>query len=111
MQSIFRLRKEAPEIGWGEISAVETGENAVLALRYDWRNNAVLCVHNLAARPIEVELRTGIAAPEGDLLIDLLTGSRSEAAADGRHTICLEGYGYHWYRVGGLDALLRRSPG
>jgi maltose alpha-D-glucosyltransferase/alpha-amylase len=111
MQSIIRLRKEAPEIGWGEISAVETGENAVLALRYDWRNNAVLCVHNLAARPIEVELRTGIAAPEGDLLIDLLTGSRSEAAADGRHTICLEGYGYHWYRVGGLDALLRRSPG
>ncbi|KAB1072042.1 alpha-amylase family protein [Methylobacterium planeticum] len=110
MQSIIRLRKEAPEIGWGEITAIDTGENAVLALRYDWRNNAVLCVHNLAARPIEVSLRTGIAAPEGHLLIDLVTGSRSEATEEGRHTICLEGYGYHWYRVGGLDALLRRSP-
>lgn len=109
MQSMIRLRKEAPEIGWGAVTALETGEDAVLALRYDWRNNAVLCLHNLAARPIEISLRTGIEPPEGNLLIDLLTGARSEAA-DGRHLLCLEGYGYHWYRVGGLDALLKRSP-
>ncbi|AWN42501.1 alpha-amylase family protein [Methylobacterium durans] len=109
MQSMIRLRKEAPEIGWGAVTAVETGESAVLALRYDWRNNAVLCVCNLAAHPTEISLRTGIEPPEGDLLIDLLTGARSEAEA-GRHLLCLEGYGYHWYRVGGLDALLKRSP-
>jgi maltose alpha-D-glucosyltransferase/alpha-amylase len=29
--------------------------------------------------------------------------------ADGRHTLLLEPYGYRWYRVGGLDYLLRRS--
>ncbi|MEA1833744.1 alpha-amylase family protein [Methylobacterium durans] len=109
MQSMIRLRKEAPEIGWGAVTAVETGESAVLALRYDWRNNAVLCVCNLAAHPTEISLRTGIEPPEGDLLIDLLTGARSEAEA-GRNLLCLEGYGYHWYRVGGLDALLKRSP-
>ncbi|MDR7037313.1 maltose alpha-D-glucosyltransferase/alpha-amylase [Methylobacterium sp. BE186] len=109
MQSMIRLRKEAPEIGWGAVTALETGESAVLALRYDWRNNAVLCVFNLAARPIEIQLATGIEPPEGDLLIDLLTGARS-AGERGRHVLCLEGYGYHWYRVGGLDALLKRSP-
>ncbi|WP_336486916.1 alpha-amylase family protein [Methylobacterium nigriterrae] len=110
MQSMIRLRKEAPEIGWGSVTEIGTGEDAVLALRYDWRNNAVLCLHNLAARPIEVSLDTGIEPPEGHLLIDLVTGKRSEAGEDGRHGLCLEGYGYHWFRIGGLDALLRRSP-
>ena len=109
MQSVIRMRKEAPEIGWGDVTALSTGEPAVLALRYDWRNNAVLCVHNLAARPIEIALATGIAAPEGDLLIDLLMGKRSHAE-DGRHRLFLEGYGYHWFRIGGLDALLKRAP-
>ena len=109
MQSVIRMRKEAPEIGWGDVTALPAGEPAVLALRYDWRNNAVLCVHNLAARPIEIALATGIAAPEGDLLIDLLTGKRSHAE-DGRHRLFLEGYGYHWFRIGGLDALLKRAP-
>ncbi len=27
----------------------------------------------------------------------------------GRHRLLLEGYGYRWYRVGGLDYLLKRS--
>jgi polyhydroxybutyrate depolymerase len=33
----------------------------------------------------------------------------SRADERGRHTLLLEGYGYRWYRVGGLDYLLRRS--
>jgi hypothetical protein len=27
----------------------------------------------------------------------------------GRHALLMEGYGYRWYRVGGLDYLLKRS--
>ncbi|MCJ2042780.1 alpha-amylase family protein [Methylobacterium sp. J-059] len=110
MQSIIRLRKEAPEIGWGDVTALETGQPAVLALRYDWRGNAVLCLHNLGPGPTEVALDTGVPAPDGLLLIDLLTGERSEADDAGRHGLYLEGYGYHWFRVGGLDALLKRKP-
>ncbi|TXN21007.1 alpha-amylase family protein [Methylobacterium sp. WL9] len=109
MQSVIRQRKEAPEIGWGDFCVIETGENAVLCLRYDWRNNSVLCLHNLDPKPIEVHFRTGVKGEEGKLLVDLLTGARTEAGQDGRHSILIEGYGYHWYRVGGLDALLRRS--
>jgi maltose alpha-D-glucosyltransferase/alpha-amylase len=79
----------------------------VLALRYDWRNNAVLCLHNLVAEPREVSFATGLDG-DGRNLIDLLTGQRSLADDDGRHCVLLEGYGYRWYRVGGLDYLLRR---
>jgi len=31
------------------------------------------------------------------------------ADKDGKHRIVIEGYGYRWFRVGGLDYLLRRS--
>ncbi|WP_147045256.1 alpha-amylase family protein [Methylobacterium gnaphalii] len=109
MQSIIRQRKEAPEIGWGDFEVIETGENAALALRYDWRNNSVLCLHNFEARPLELHFKTGVEGEEGRVLVDLLTGERAEAGEDGRHRVLIEGYGYRWYRVGGLDALLRRS--
>jgi maltose alpha-D-glucosyltransferase/alpha-amylase len=110
MQSIIRQRKETPEIGWGDVTAVPTGKPSVLALRYAWRGNAVLCVHNLAPEPVEVGIESGMDDPEHDILIDVLTGSRSAVGADGSHCLFLEGYGYHWFRVGGLDALLKRTP-
>jgi maltose alpha-D-glucosyltransferase/alpha-amylase len=34
-----------------------------------------------------------------------IAGSRDDA----RHHLLLEVYGYRWYRVGGLDYLLKRS--
>jgi maltose alpha-D-glucosyltransferase / alpha-amylase len=27
---------------------------------------------------------------------------------NGKHRVCLDAYGYRWYRVGGLDYLLKR---
>jgi maltose alpha-D-glucosyltransferase/alpha-amylase len=110
MQSMIRQRKEAPEIGWGDVVAMETGRPSVLALRYEWRGNAILCVHNLAPEPVEVAMASGSPDPEHDILVDVLTGSRSEVGEDGRHCLFMEGYGYHWFRVGGLDALLKRRP-
>jgi maltose alpha-D-glucosyltransferase/alpha-amylase len=43
------------------------------------------------------------------LLINLLTEDHSRAEEDGRHHLLIEAYGYRWYRVGGLDYLLKRS--
>ena len=68
------MRKEVPEVGWGDFEVLSTRDPAVLAIRYDWRNNSVLFVHNLDA----------IRSP-------------------GKHHLLLEAYGYRWYRVGGLD--------
>ena len=47
-ERMIRMRKEVPEIGWGDFSILGTGKPEVLALRYDWRNNSVLFVHNLS---------------------------------------------------------------
>ena len=107
-ERIIRMRKEVPEIGWGQFKALKTGDDAVLALRYDWRNNSVLFLHNFAGEPREVEFATGLK-DDGGRLINLLTTDHSRAGQNGKHRVCLEAYGYRWYRVGGLDYLLKRS--
>jgi maltose alpha-D-glucosyltransferase/alpha-amylase len=108
MERIIRMRKEVPEIGWGEFDILDTGDDAVLGVRYDWRNNSVLFLHNLAADPREVEFTVGLK-DGGDLLVSLLTADHSRVRKNGKHVVSLEGYGYRWYRVGGLDYLLRRA--
>jgi len=42
------------------------------------------------------------------LLVNLLSEDHSSPEEGGRHCILLEPYGYCWFRVGGLDHLLRR---
>ena len=108
-ERIIRMRKEVPEIGWGDFSILQTGDNAVLGVRYDWRNNSVILLHNLDAAPREITFMTGLRGDENVLLVNLLSEGDSRADQNGRHRLCLEPYGYRWYRAGGLDYLLRRS--
>ena len=113
MERIIRMRKEIPEIGWGDFVVLDSGCAEVLALRYNWRNNAVVVVHNFANEERTVTLQPHAAEePDAehrdDLLVNVLSDDHSRAPR-GRHTITLEPYGYRWYRVGGLDFVLQRS--
>jgi maltose alpha-D-glucosyltransferase/alpha-amylase len=108
-ERIIRMRKEVPEVGWGDFEVLSTRDPAVIAIGYDWRNNSVLFVHNLDAIPREVAFSTGLRGNEARVLVNLLTEDHSRAGEDGRHHLLLEAYGYRWYRVGGLDYLLKRS--
>ena len=108
-ERIIRMRKEVPEVGWGAFTVIPVRNPAILILRYDWRNNSVLFVHNLDAIPREVEFSTGLRGTEARILVNLLTEDHSRAGEDGKHHLLIEAYGYRWYRVGGLDYLLKRS--
>lgn len=108
MIKMIRVRKECPEIGWGEWVALPTGINGVLALCYSWRSNRVVVIHNFSREPQEVTLRIG--GDDGDRLVDLLDTDDSRATKSGKHRIALPAYGYKWYRVGGMNYALRRSP-
>jgi maltose alpha-D-glucosyltransferase / alpha-amylase len=108
-ERIIRMRKEVPEVGWGDFQILATPDPAILILRYDWRNNSVLFLHNLAAAPREVRFSSGLPKNEGQVLINLLSHDHSHANARGKHCVLLEAYGYRWYRVGGLDYLLVRD--
>jgi maltose alpha-D-glucosyltransferase/alpha-amylase len=106
-ERIIRMRKEVPEFGWGDFTVLDCKNEGVLALRYDWRNNSVLVVHNLRDEAVQIELR--LPGPTGKKLANLLTNDHSDADARGRHRIILEPYGYHWYRMGGLGYILDRA--
>jgi maltose alpha-D-glucosyltransferase / alpha-amylase len=97
----IRMRKECPEIGWGDWKILPTGTEQVLALRYDWDDRTSVFLHNVGDRPCAVRLR--IDAPHGDVLTNLLRQERSDADEGGRHEIELDAYGYRWFRVGSLD--------
>jgi len=106
MERIIRMRKEIPEIGWGDFSFIAAHATDVLIMRYDWRNNSVVCVHNLSPAPREVSF----SVEEACTLINLLSENHSQPLDSGKHRVLLEPYGYRWYRVCGLDYLLKRSP-
>ena len=55
-ERFIRTRKECPEFGWGDYQVLPSGPRSVLAVRCDWRNNAVLSLHNFSRRGPQVTL-------------------------------------------------------
>jgi maltose alpha-D-glucosyltransferase / alpha-amylase len=109
-ERIIRMRKELAEIGWGNFEILPSKDSAVLIMRYDWRNNSVLFVHNFDSKPREISFSIGLSDPGVESrLLNLLSEDHSRGDKDGKHRLVMEGYGYRWYRIGGLDYLLRRS--
>jgi maltose alpha-D-glucosyltransferase/alpha-amylase len=103
------MRKEVPEIGWGDFSFISAGVKEVLIMRYEWRNNSVILVHNLGSLPREVKFAVSTGDGEACTLVNLLSDNHSQPEGGDKHRVLLEPYGYRWYRVCGLDYLLRRS--
>jgi maltose alpha-D-glucosyltransferase/alpha-amylase len=110
MERIIRMRKETPEIGWGDFSFISAQATDILIMRYKWRDNSVILVHNLSPFPREVSFSVGTGPEQACLLINVLSDDHSQPIGGNRHQILLEPYGYRWYRVCGLDYLLSRSP-
>jgi maltose alpha-D-glucosyltransferase / alpha-amylase len=104
LERMIRLRKETPEIGWGEWQLIATRNRHVLALAYTWRENTILSLHNLDREAHEVTLR--LPHDDKPLLTNLIEQEEHRAASDGTHTLTLDAYGYRWYRLGGLDYAL-----
>lgn len=109
MERIVRMRKEVPEIGWGDFEVLRSGAPEVLALRYDWRDNSVIVVHNLGADPCEISLSVSLEGEQACRLVNLLSAEHSIADNLGKHRILLEPYGYRWYRAGSLNDLSQRA--
>lgn len=97
LQRLIRTRRACPEIGWGPCRVLETGETGVLALRYDWRGETVLIVHNFADRAVEARVRL-----EGmDRLRPLFGNSDDRSMRDAAEPIPLDPYGFRWFRAQG----------
>ena len=101
---MVRLRKQCPEIGWGDWRIVPSGSRNVLAIGYAWRGNTIVSVHNLAQAAREAKLRLG-----GGTLTDLIDVEEIRAGRDGVHRFTLNAYGYRWLPLGRVNQALARE--
>jgi maltose alpha-D-glucosyltransferase / alpha-amylase len=101
MERKIRMRRECPEISWGDWKILKTNVPEALVMRYEWGNRVLVILHNFSDKPQVVRLTA--AATGNEELVDLLSTNDSTANSRGRHTIELEPYGYRWFRVGGID--------
>jgi maltose alpha-D-glucosyltransferase / alpha-amylase len=107
MTALIRLRKECPEIGWGDWQILDTGVNEILGICYSWRGNSLLVLHNFDEKPHEVTL--SLKQEKEAKLVDLMANYESKANEKGSHHITLDAYGYRWFRAGDLSHLLHRK--
>ncbi|WP_347156812.1 alpha-amylase family protein [Pontibacter chitinilyticus] len=107
MTALIRLRKECPEIGWGDWQLIKTRLPQVLGICYSWKGNSLLVLHNFDSKPHEITL--DLKQKPGEKLINLMANQANMPDEKGKHYITLEAYGYRWYRTGDLAHLLRRK--
>jgi maltose alpha-D-glucosyltransferase/alpha-amylase len=99
MERAVRARKELPELGWGSVRVLDTDQPAVLAHRCDWRDRALLVLHNLGPRPVEVRVEPGADGPDcAERVRDLLSDQDYRPPAGGR-PLDLGRFGYRWLRL------------
>src|SRR5919202_3678844 len=90
VRKLIRTRREAPELGWGRSTLIETSDPALFAHRCDWEDSSVIAIHNLAQRPASAELPLGAGATG---VHDLLEDREERAGRGGKMTVELDGYG------------------
>jgi maltose alpha-D-glucosyltransferase/alpha-amylase len=106
MERAIRMRKECPEISWGDWKILKARAPEVLLMRYDWDNQSLLIAHNFSAKPRAFTLDA--EAVGGRQLVNLLTREDCQADDNGRLHLELDGYGYRWFRTGGIDRNVAR---
>jgi trehalose synthase len=109
MERLIRRRKETPELGWGEVEVLPTGDQAVLAIRTDWRGSVVVTIHNFADRPARARLSRRCLEPAGGdgedqvdhdaAPVELFADRRYEPVGSLAGEVPVDGYGYRWFRL------------
>ena len=90
-ERLVRRRRECPELGFGTLELLETGEPSVFAHRCDWEGSTIVAVHELAGREVEVT----VPVEDGEALVDLFAEAEHPLPA----TLSLAPYAAHWFRV------------
>jgi maltose alpha-D-glucosyltransferase/alpha-amylase len=107
MERKIRMRKECPEISWGDWRILKTNEEDVLVMEYTWREHSLIILHNFADKPRAVRIPVKTAGTR--VLVDLLWSNDSRADQRGIHEIQLEPYAYRWFRARGQDRNVPRA--
>ena len=92
MRLMIERYRECPELAWGTVQVLDTGEPRVFAHRADCDGGSVIAVHNFADEEITVRV------PAEGVLDDLLTSGTVKPAKSGAK-IDLAPYDCRWFRL------------
>ncbi|ACK70018.1 alpha amylase catalytic region [Gloeothece citriformis PCC 7424] len=93
-EHLIRTRQQCPEFGRGTWEILETGKSCTFAHCCHWEGATVLAIHNFSDRPCHVN----IPLCKGKHLWDLF-GDHQYEPSDHSGELCVNGYGYRWFRV------------
>ena len=100
VRTLAHARRSAPEIGWGAVHLIDSGDDRVFIHRCEWKGTSLVCVHNLSADALTVSmnLRGHVTEPPNSVL-----GSATLERSDDSLTyqVRMQRYGYQWLRVHG----------
>jgi maltose alpha-D-glucosyltransferase/alpha-amylase len=94
----IRVRRECPELGWGQWRTLPVSDPRVLAIEARWRDGCIVTLHNLSAERATVQLPDDVIMParRADVVEVLSDGQSPGGTGPG---IELAGYGYRWLRL------------
>ncbi len=98
MRELIHIRKAHPVFGRGTMQLVTPENTAVLAYLRTSANTTMLVVNNLSPESQTVALE--LPSYVGQEPVDVLTSTRFPAIASGSYAVTVDGYAYHWFRLG-----------
>ena len=101
----IRVRRECPELGWGEWRTLDVGDVRVLAIENRWRDGHLVMLHNLSAEPAVICLPADLGGHGQASEVRQVLGDDQSAPPAGQD-ITMGGYGFRWLRLPGENALL-----
>jgi maltose alpha-D-glucosyltransferase/alpha-amylase len=101
----IRVRRECPELGWGDWRTLDVGDLRVLAIETRWRGGHLVTLHNLSSEPAVIRLPADMGGNgQASEVRQVLGDDRSGSTID--QDITMDGYGFRWLRLPGENALL-----
>lgn len=100
MASLIRVRKECGEIGAGEWETLDTGNEAVFGIKYQYEGSSVIILNNLSPDRHTVSLH--LTDQEVETATDLFEDRAYEPVKSNTTKTRLNGYGYRWLRLNGV---------
>ncbi|PPK84394.1 maltose alpha-D-glucosyltransferase/alpha-amylase [Neolewinella xylanilytica] len=101
---MVRLRKECPEIGYGEWEILDTDGPTVLTMVYRYRSTLLLTVHNFGASPVVINLDGFDDLPTP--LVDLIEPLEINPKEKGGYEVRIGSYGFRWFRLRGVKPVM-----
>jgi glycosidase len=91
------VRRESPELGWGEWRTLKVDDPHVLAIETRWRDHLTVTLHNLSAEPAKVRLPDDTEEPGHGRRMRQVLGD-TDAPYSAGQKITLGRYGFRWLR-------------